>query len=69
MHIIIEDETSGTFITTKGWKTWTVQITHFYIAEESIDWFKDNEHPDLIFHIQTDGLSFETENIEIKKAL
>lgn len=41
-------------------------------VEESIEWFQNNEHPDLIFlDIQlSDGLSFEIfENIEIKSAI
>jgi len=41
-------------------------------VEESIDWFQNNEHPDLIFlDIQlSDGLSFEIfETIEIKSAI
>lgn len=41
-------------------------------VEESIDWFKNNEHPDLIFlDIQlSDGLSFEIfETIDIKSAV
>ena len=41
-------------------------------VEESIDWFQNNEHPDLIFlDIQlSDGLSFEIfETIDIKSAI
>jgi len=41
-------------------------------VEESIDWFQNNEHPDLIFlDIQlSDGLSFEIfENIDIQSAV
>ncbi|WP_298903272.1 LytTR family DNA-binding domain-containing protein [uncultured Psychroserpens sp.] len=41
-------------------------------VEESIDWFQNNEHPDLIFlDIQlSDGLSFEIfETVEIKSAV
>jgi len=41
-------------------------------VEESLEWFQNNEHPDLIFlDIQlSDGLSFEIfENIEIKSAI
>ena len=41
-------------------------------VEESIEWFKNNSHPNLIFlDIQlSDGLSFEIfENIEIKSAI
>ena len=41
-------------------------------VEESLAWFQENEHPDLIFlDIQlSDGLSFEIfESIEIKSAI
>ena len=41
-------------------------------VEESIDWFENNEHPDLIFlDIQlSDGLSFEIfDTIEIKSSI
>ena len=46
--------------------------TMLHSVEESIDWFKNNEHPDLIFlDIQlSDGLSFEIfETINIKSAV
>ena len=46
--------------------------TMLHSVEESIDWFQNNEHPDLIFlDIQlSDGLSFEIfETIEIKSAV
>ncbi|WP_299103521.1 LytTR family DNA-binding domain-containing protein [uncultured Winogradskyella sp.] len=46
--------------------------TMLHSVEESIDWFKNNEHPDLIFlDIQlSDGLSFEIfEAIDIKSAV
>ncbi|MCK5401981.1 MAG: response regulator transcription factor [Flavobacteriaceae bacterium] len=46
--------------------------TMLHSVEESIAWFKNNEHPDLIFlDIQlSDGLSFEIfEDIEIKSAI
>jgi len=46
--------------------------TMLHSVEESIQWFKNNEHPDLIFlDIQlSDGLSFEIfESIEIESAV
>lgn len=46
--------------------------TMLHSVEESIDWFQNNEHPDLIFlDIQlSDGLSFEIfEAIDIKSAV
>lgn len=46
--------------------------TMLHSVEESIDWFQNNEHPDLIFlDIQlSDGLSFEIfETIEINSAV
>jgi two-component system response regulator LytT len=46
--------------------------TMLHSVEESIDWFTNNEHPDLIFlDIQlSDGLSFEIfEKIDIKSAI
>jgi DNA-binding LytR/AlgR family response regulator len=46
--------------------------TMLHSVEESIDWFKNNSHPDLIFlDIQlSDGLSFEIfETIDIKSAI
>ncbi len=46
--------------------------TILYSVEESIAWFQDNEHPDLIFlDIQlSDGLSFEIfDIIEVKSAI
>ena len=46
--------------------------TMLHSVEESIDWFQNNEHPDLIFlDIQlSDGLSFEIfGSIDIKSAV
>ena len=46
--------------------------TRLHSVEESLDWFRKNEHPDLIFlDIQlSDGLSFEIfETIEVKSAV
>lgn len=47
-------------------------ITMLHSVTEAIEWFKNNEHPELIFlDIQlSDGLSFEIfENVEIKSAI
>jgi len=46
--------------------------TMLHSVEESIDWFNNNEHPDVIFlDIQlSDGLSFEIfEQVEVKSAI
>jgi two-component system response regulator LytT len=46
--------------------------TMLHSVEESVEWFSNNEHPDLIFlDIQlSDGLSFEIfEKIEVKSAI
>jgi DNA-binding LytR/AlgR family response regulator len=46
--------------------------TMLHSVEESIEWFQNNEHPDLIFlDIQlSDGLSFEIfEQVEVKSAI
>jgi len=46
--------------------------TMLHSVEESVQWFQDNEHPDLIFlDIQlSDGLSFEIfEQVEVKSAI
>ncbi len=46
--------------------------TMLHSVEESIDWFNNNQHPDLIFlDIQlSDGLSFEIfEQVEVKSAI
>ncbi|MBL4904969.1 MAG: response regulator, partial [Flavobacteriaceae bacterium] len=71
--IIIEDEKPaarrlGRMLTVLG-----VETNHMlHSVEESIDWFQQNEHPDLIFlDIQlSDGLSFEIfEHITISSAI
>jgi DNA-binding LytR/AlgR family response regulator len=71
--IIIEDEKPAARLLQRKVEKLGLQInTLLHSVEESIDWFKDNEHPDLIFlDIQlSDGLSFEIfENIEIKSAV
>ena len=71
--IIIEDEKPSArrlnrMLGDLGIKTQTL----LHSVEESIHWFHNNDHPDLIFlDIQlSDGLSFEIfENIEIKSAV
>ncbi len=71
--IIIEDEKPaarrlGRMLATLGIEAKTM----LHSVEESINWFQQNEHPDLIFlDIQlSDGLSFEIfEEIEVKSAI
>ena len=71
--IIIEDEKPSArrlkrMLSSLGMETQTM----LHSVEESLEWFQNNEHPDLIFlDIQlSDGLSFEIfENIEIKSAV
>lgn len=71
--IIIEDEKPSArrlqrMLTTLGMDTEVM----LHSVEESIEWFKNNPHPDLIFlDIQlSDGLSFEIfETIEIKSSV
>lgn len=71
--IIIEDEKPAARLLQRKVEKFGLQInTLLHSVEESIDWFKNNQHPDLIFlDIQlSDGLSFEIfENIEIKSAV
>jgi len=71
--IIIEDEKPSArrlqrMLSSLGMETQTM----LHSVEESLAWFQNNAHPDLIFlYIQlSDGLSFEIfENIEIKSAV
>ena len=71
--IIIEDEKPSARRLQRMLKILEVEAeTMLHSVEESIDWFQNNEHPDLIFlDIQlSDGLSFEIfEAIEIKSAV
>ncbi|WP_147678635.1 LytR/AlgR family response regulator transcription factor [Algibacter pacificus] len=71
--IIIEDEKPSARRLQRQLKTLNLETqTMLHSVEESISWFKDNPHPDLIFlDIQlSDGLSFEIfETIEIKSAV
>ena len=71
--IIIEDEKPSArrlnrMLQSLGLKV----IAMLHSVQESLEWFQNNKHPDLIFlDIQlSDGLSFEIfENIEIKSAI
>ena len=71
--IIIEDEKPSARRLQRMLKNLNVDAqTMLHSVEESIQWFQDNTHPDLIFlDIQlSDGLSFEIfESIEIKSAI
>ncbi|MEO1029935.1 MAG: LytTR family DNA-binding domain-containing protein [Bacteroidota bacterium] len=71
--IIIEDEKPSARRLQRMLKSLDVEAeTLLHSVEESIAWFQDNQHPDLIFlDIQlSDGLSFEIfETIEIKSAI
>ena len=60
--IIIEDEKPAARRLARLLRDFGVEVsTMLHSVEESIEWFKNNEHPDLIFlDIQlSDGLSFE----------
>jgi two-component system response regulator LytT len=71
--IIIEDEKPSARRLQRMLDSLNVKAdTLLHSVEESIEWFKKNEHPDLIFlDIQlSDGLSFEIfEAVEIKSAI
>ncbi|RLD30049.1 MAG: DNA-binding response regulator, partial [Bacteroidetes bacterium] len=71
--IIIEDEKPSARRLQRMLKALDVDAqTMLHSVEESIEWFNNHEHPDLIFlDIQlSDGLSFEIfETIEIKSAI
>ena len=71
--LIIEDEKPSARRLQRMLKNLDVEANEMlHSVEESIDWFQNNEHPDLIFlDIQlSDGLSFEIfEVIEIKSAV
>ena len=71
--IIIEDEKPAARLLQRKVEKLGLQInTLLHSVEESIHWFQNNQHPDLIFlDIQlSDGLSFEIfENIEINSAV
>lgn len=71
--IIIEDEKPAARRLSRLLEALNVKVsTMLHSVEESINWFQNNEHPDLIFlDIQlSDGLSFEIfEEIEVKSAI
>ena len=71
--IIIEDEKPAARLLQRKVEKLGLQInTLLHSVEESISWFQNHPHPDLIFlDIQlSDGLSFEIfENIDIKSAV
>ena len=71
--IIIEDEKPAARRLSRLLEELNVAVSvMLHSVEEAINWFKDNDHPDLIFlDIQlSDGLSFEIfEEIEVKSAI
>ncbi len=71
--IIIEDEKPAARLLQRKVEKLGLQVNQMlHSVEESIHWFKNNEHPDLIFlDIQlSDGLSFEIfENVTINSAV
>ena len=71
--IIIEDEKPSARRLQRMLSSLDVEAeTMLHSVEESIEWFTQNEHPDLIFlDIQlSDGLSFEIfEAVDIKSAI
>ena len=71
--IIIEDEKPAARLLQRKVEKLGLQAnTMLHSVEESIAWFQNNAHPDLIFlDIQlSDGLSFEIfEQIDIKSAV
>ena len=71
--IIIEDEKPAARLLQRKLEKINVKVNVLlHSVEEAINWFSNNNHPDLIFlDIQlSDGLSFEIfENIEIKSAV
>ena len=71
--IIIEDEKPAARLLLRKVENLGLKVTKMlHSVEESITWFQNNSHPDLIFlDIQlSDGLSFELfEQIEIKSAV
>jgi DNA-binding LytR/AlgR family response regulator len=71
--IIIEDEKPAARLLQRKLEKLGLKVnTMLHSVEESIHWFNDNSHPDLVFlDIQlSDGLSFEIfETIDIKSAI
>jgi DNA-binding LytR/AlgR family response regulator len=71
--IIIEDEKPAARLLQRKLEKLNIEVgVMLHSVEESIEWFSNNEHPDLIFlDIQlSDGLSFEIfEKVDIKSAI
>ncbi|WNW02113.1 LytTR family DNA-binding domain-containing protein [Tenacibaculum sp. HL-MS23] len=71
--IIIEDEKPAARRLNRMLSVLEIEVkTMLHSVEESINWFQNNKHPDLIFlDIQlSDGLSFEIfEEVEVKSAI
>lgn len=71
--IIIEDEKPAARLLQRKLEKIKIKVdVLLHSVEEAIEWFTENEHPDLIFlDIQlSDGLSFEIfEKVEIKSAI
>lgn len=71
--IIIEDEKPSARRLSRMLQKYDVDVsTTLHSVEDSITWFKENEHPDVIFlDIQlNDGLSFEIfDSVDIKSAI
>ncbi|MEN2413727.1 LytR/AlgR family response regulator transcription factor [Flavobacterium mesophilum] len=71
--LIIEDEKPAARLLQRKLEKLDIAVeTMLHSVEESVDWFSNNQHPDLIFlDIQlSDGLSFEIfEKIDIKSAI
>jgi two-component system, LytTR family, response regulator LytT len=71
--IIIEDEKPAARLLQRKLEKLEIKVdVMLHSVEEAIDWFQENEHPDLIFlDIQlSDGLSFEIfEKVSIKSAV
>jgi len=71
--IIIEDEKPAARLLQRKLKNFNIEVeVMLHSIEESIKWFSNNEHPDLIFlDIQlSDGLSFEIfEKVAIRSAI
>ena len=71
--VIIEDEKPAARRLSRMLNELDIEpITMLHSVEESVNWFSNNEHPDLLFlDIQlSDGLSFEIfEEVEVKSAI
>jgi DNA-binding LytR/AlgR family response regulator len=71
--LVIEDEKPAARRLSRMLAVLDIEVTQMlHSVEESINWFHENEHPDLIFlDIQlSDGVSFEIfEEVEVKSAI